>query len=153
MTEHIIIKPYTTEHPEYKIGLSLREKYLRKPLNKVFTPEELITDTKGVHFIGFTEGKIIGCVTGNRDNHQVKIRQMLVIPEYRNLGVGSLLLNYLENYFQTLGVSYFYLHSRQESINFYLKNSYKIVGKIFLELDIPHQKAEKIINLNLRQES
>jgi GNAT superfamily N-acetyltransferase len=79
---------------------------------------------------------------------QVKIRQMLVIPEHQKQGIGSLLLEQIEEVFLKLGVNYFYLHSRQESLGFYQKNGYIPTGKPFLEVGILHQRAEKYLISN-----
>jgi GNAT superfamily N-acetyltransferase len=143
MKDNITIQSVLINSQEYDQTLKLRQKYLREPLSLVFTPQELEQDRSAYHLIASHGDRIIGCVLGIPEERSVKIRQMLVIPEHRNKGIGSLLLNKIEEIFYELGISHFYLHARQESLNFYLKNGYIPVGNYFLELGITHQRADK----------
>lgn len=55
------------------------------------------------------------------------IREFCVLKEYRNNGLGSMLLNHAENNLKNLGVKQIYLTSdeNEKVKNFYLKNGYK----------------------------
>jgi N-acetylglutamate synthase-like GNAT family acetyltransferase len=143
MKDNITIQSVLIDSQEYDQTLKLRQKYLREPLGLVFTPKELEQDRSAHHLIARHEDRIIGCVLGIPEERSGKIRQMLVIPEHRNKGIGSLLLNKIEEVCHNLGVNHFYLHARQESLNFYLKNGYTKFGNLFSELGITHQRADK----------
>jgi GNAT superfamily N-acetyltransferase len=145
MKDNITIQSVLINSQEYDQTLKLRQKYLREPLGLVFTPQELEQDRNARHLIAYDIdiARVIGCVLGIPEERSVKIRQMLVIPEHRNKGIGSLLLNKIEEVCHNLGVNHFYLHARRESLNFYLKNGYIKVGNPFSELGINHQRADK----------
>jgi hypothetical protein len=144
MKNDILIKPVTFDSEEYYQAKQIREKYLRLPLGIVFTPKDLELDRYAYHMVAYHNDQIIGCVLGIQDNQKVKIRQMLVIPEYQKKGIGSLLLKKIEDVFHNLGINHFYLHSRQESLMFYQKNGYIPIGNSFIEVGISHQRADKI---------
>ncbi|MGI0482767.1 GNAT family N-acetyltransferase [Geminocystis sp. CENA526] len=143
--QNILIKSIDFESEEYYQAKQIRQEYLRTPLNLVFTDEDLETDRSACHVVAYDEDKIIGCVLGIPEDEKVKIRQMLVIPEYRHQGIGSLLLTKIEKIFCELNIKYFYLHARLESLEFYRKNGYIPTGDIFMEVGIPHQRADKLI--------
>ncbi|WP_373481065.1 GNAT family N-acetyltransferase [Geminocystis sp.] len=144
MTNNVLIKAVSFDSQEYYQAREIREKYLRLPLRIIFTDEDLEIDRYSYHFVAYNEqNMIVGCVLGIRENHQVKIRQMLVIPEYQKKGIGSLLLNKIEEFFYNLGINHFYLHGRKESIIFYQKNGYIFAGNSFIEVGIPHQRGDK----------
>jgi GNAT superfamily N-acetyltransferase len=145
MSDRFVIRSVSVDSHEYHQAWQLRQKYLREPLGLELTLQELEEDRNARHLIAYDIDipRVIGCVLGIQSEQTVKIRQMIVIPEYRNQGIGSLLLNKIEEIFYALGVNHFYLHARQESLNFYLKNGYTPVGNSFLELGITHQRADK----------
>ncbi|WP_017295157.1 GNAT family N-acetyltransferase [Geminocystis herdmanii] len=141
--KNILIKSVSFESEGYDQAKKIRQQYLRNPLGLVFTPEDLEIDRSACHVIAYDESKVIGCVLGIQEDKKVKIRQMLVIPEYQKKGIGSLLLTKIEDIFSDLGIKHFYLHARQESLKFYLKNRYTPIGETFIEVGIPHQRADK----------
>lgn len=55
------------------------------------------------------------------------IREFCILKEYRNKGLGSMLLNHAESTLKNLGVKQIYLTSdeNEKVKNFYLKNGYK----------------------------
>lgn len=143
MKNNILIKAIKFNSEAYYQAQEIREKYLRLPLGINFTPDDLEIDRHAYHMVAYNKDQIIGCVLGIKENEKVKIRQMLVIPEYQKQGIGSLLLKKIEEVFCDLGINHFYLHARQESIIFYQKNGYIFTGNSFLEVGIFHQRADK----------
>ncbi|BAQ66680.1 GNAT family N-acetyltransferase [Geminocystis sp. NIES-3709] len=143
LPNHILIKSFNFGSTEYYQAKEIRQKYLRTPLGIEFTPEDLNLDRIAHHIMAYDDNKIVGCVLGIQENNKVKIKQMLVIPDYQEKGIGSLLLNKIERVFYDLGINHFYLHSRQESLEFYQKNGYIPTGNNFIEVGILHQRADK----------
>ncbi|MGY8815283.1 MAG: GNAT family N-acetyltransferase [Gammaproteobacteria bacterium] len=69
-----------------------------------------------------------------------KIGRLAVLKEYRNLGVGSKLLNLLIDITKTQSVSDVYLHGQTHAKMFYNKHGFIEEGEIFDEAGIPHFK-------------
>ncbi len=130
----------------YLEALDLRNFYLRKPLGLSFTEDDRLEDQTAAHVVATQNDRVIGCVLGIEKNDRIKIRQMVVHPEFQRQGIGSLLLRKVEQIFIDRGYSSFFLHARVESLNFYLKNKYQPVGDTFYEVGILHQLMEKRID-------
>lgn len=84
-----------------------REKYFLKTLEEVRKYE-------GKIFLARDEGKIIGLIVGIINNEEEKgydfqapkrgrVTELVVSKKIRGKGIGKLLLNYMENYFKSVG--------------------------------------------------
>ena len=78
-------------------------------------------------------GRIIGSVRSNVDNNVCYIGKLIVHPDYQNKGIGTALMNSIEDYFN--GCKRYELFTGQKSVkNIYL---YKKLGyKVFKEENI-----------------
>ncbi|MCA1904539.1 MAG: GNAT family N-acetyltransferase [Cyanobacteria bacterium KgW148] len=130
---------------EYQQALNLRNLYLRQPLGIIFTKQELSQEPEAVHVVACEGDRVVGCGLGLRQNEWIKIRQMIVHPDYQNQGIGSSILQCLEQIFYSQNYRRFYLHSRYDRRGFYQKNGYQSVGDPFLEVGIVHQRMEKFL--------
>lgn len=94
-------------------------------------------------------GRIIGSVRANVNNNSCYIGKLIVHPDYQNKGIGTALMNSIENYF--MGCERYELFTGQKSVkNLYL---YKKLGyKVFKEEKISEKLAlvylEKIVTDN-----
>jgi GNAT superfamily N-acetyltransferase len=131
---------------EYQQALELRDLYLRQPLGIVFTDQELAKENEAIHVVALSNNVVIGCGLGLKQGEWVKIRQMIVHPQYQNQGIGSRILGQLEEIFYQQNYRYFYLHSRYDRRIFYSKNGYQYLGEPFLEVGILHQRMEKCLS-------
>ena len=69
---------------------------------------------------------------------------MAVDEGYRNAGVGTMLLQALEDYARSRGAHQIVLNSRDTAVNFYTKHGYEIAGEaptMFGVID--HKKLQK----------
>jgi GNAT superfamily N-acetyltransferase len=131
---------------EYQQALVLRDDYLRRPLGISFTAQELLNENIAVHVVAFNPPVVIGCGLALEQGNWIKIRQMVVHPDYQGQGIGSRILQHLEEIFSRQNYHRFYLHSRYDRRGFYLKNGYQTKGEPFLEVGIIHQRMEKFLS-------
>ncbi|MDB5222957.1 MAG: GCN5-related N-acetyltransferase [Chitinophagaceae bacterium] len=129
---------------EYQQMVELRNEILRKPLGLTFDPEELARETKDILIAAFEEDKILGCCLLTKvDNQCVRLRQMAVQNNLQGKGIGAAMLNYAENVARDAGYYKVIMHARKTATGFYEKLGYKITGKEFEEITIPHFIMEK----------
>ena len=133
---------------EYKLLVGLRDFVLRKPLNLVFTKEQLDAEENEIH-IGYwseDDNPLGVLLLRPLENGVIKMRQVAVHPHQQGRGIGQLLVEYSENYAKNLGYSIMELNARLEAVPFYEKLNYIKKGEQFTEVNIPHFKMVKDLN-------
>jgi len=129
---------------EYTQMVELRNDILRQPLGLVFDPEELARETEDILIAAFEEEKMLGCCLLTKvDNKGVRLRQMAVQNNLQGKGIGAAMMNYAENVARDAGYHKIIMHARKTAIGFYEKLGYKVTGKEFQEITIPHYVMEK----------
>lgn len=129
---------------EYNQMVELRNDILRQPLGLVFDPEELARETEDILIAAFEEEKMLGCCLLTKiDNKGVRLRQMAVQNNLQGKGIGAAMMNYAENVARDAGYNKIIMHARKTAIGFYEKLGYKVTGKEFQEITIPHFVMEK----------
>ncbi len=130
--------------PEYKQMVELRNEVLRKPLGITFEPGELERETEDILIAAFEEEKMLGCCLLTKvDKDSIRLRQMAVQNNLQGKGIGATMMNYAENVARDAGYKKMIMHARKTAIDFYKKSGYKISGKEFQEITIPHIIMEK----------
>ena len=84
-------------------------------------------------------GRLLPDVAG-RGPH---IGRMAVERQWRRSGVGGQVLAFLEEQARALGFRQITLHAQEYIKSFYAAHGYREVGKMFLEVDIPHREMTK----------
>ncbi len=136
------IVPYGTR--AYLETVVLREEVLRKPLGMKFHGKDLLEEKDQIHLSLWCGNECIAVtVLKPLDKENVKLRQMAVKEEYRGSGIGSALIALAERVAKAEGFTTISLHARMNALDFYLKNGYQPVGKVFTEVGIPHKKMFK----------
>jgi N-acetylglutamate synthase-like GNAT family acetyltransferase len=129
---------------EYNQMVELRNEILRKPLGLAFAPKELAREKEDILIGAFEEDKMLGCCLLTKvDNECVRLRQMAVQNNLQGKGIGASMMNYAENVARDAGYKKIIMHARKTATGFYDKLGYKITGKEFEELTIPHIIMEK----------
>ena len=133
---------------ELKEYYLLRWKILRKPLNKPLGSEKDELERESTHvFIKDGNNKVIA--TGRlhfKNDKDGQIRFMAVHEKFQRLGLGTKLLEYLENVALKNNVKNIFLHARDSALNFYLNNDYIVVEKSHLLFnEIQHWLMQKKI--------
>ena len=131
---------------DYHRLIKLRDRMLRIPLGLTFDPQDLQAESDHFHFAMVENDQIAACVVAvPLENGEAKIRQMCVDESFQSQGIGSQLMENVEQWLASRGYVRLILHARKEAIDFYLKLEYSPFGKPFEEVTIPHQAMEKRI--------
>ena len=129
---------------EYKQMVNLRYNILRKPLGLNFTEDELDKEKNEVLIAAFEDDQMLGCcMLVKIDDRTMRLRQMAVPNNLQGKGVGRALINFAENISRDLGYKRITMHARKNTVGFYEKFGYKIVGNEFIEITVPHFQMEK----------
>ena len=138
-------KPPTSAE-EFAEYFMFRWKMLRKPLNLPFGSEQDDLENTAFHIAAFYSEKIIGVGRLHSEpNNMARIRYMAVDNSFQKQGIGSHMLKELEKFSAVKKIQICWLYARQETINFYQKNGYEINGVAASDLEIPHQRMQKIL--------
>lgn len=98
------------------------------------------------HFLVFDDNnKPIATSRMRKVEDIVKIERVCILQEYRKLGIGKKLMEFMEkvaikNQFKVIS-----LHAQIKALNFYKNLGYKVCSEIFLDAGIKHCKMEKKI--------
>lgn len=124
---------------------NLRWEMLRKPWNKEHGSEKDDGDINALHFMAKVNGEIAGVARLQFNNpKQAQLRYMAVSTTHQKKGIGSLLINKLENTAKEYGASELILQARDVALDFYKRNNYIIVEKTYLLFDsIQHYLMKK----------
>ena len=131
--------------PMYDQSIYLRDKVLRKPLDMVFYPKDLVKETNCFHlaYVDVCE-EMIACLYLKKVNKKtLQLKQMAVKPEFQKKGYGSILVKEAENLAILKNFYTIILHAREEAVGFYQSLGYEIEGDIFYEIGIAHYKMTK----------
>lgn len=130
----------------YHQSVNLRYRLFRKPFNLQYLNQELQQEKNDKLFGAFLLSELIGfCAVRKLSDIEYQIRQMVVEPNYQKNGVGTLLIQEIENYLCGIKAEKIILDSRDESVNFYKKLGYKIEGEKFFKKTVYHWKMTKQI--------
>jgi predicted GNAT family N-acyltransferase len=124
--------------------VNLRYNILRKPLGLNFTEDELEKEKNEVLIAAFEDDQMLGCcMLVKIDDRTMRLRQMAVPNNLQGKGVGRALMNFAENISRDLGYKRITMHARKNTVGFYEKFGYKIIGTEFIEITVPHFQMEK----------
>ncbi|HPQ08701.1 MAG TPA: GNAT family N-acetyltransferase [Bacteroidia bacterium] len=141
-----MIKLATTKEELEKI-FQLRYEVLRKPWNQTY--ESSFDELDKISYNAFIEESSICIACGRLDilnSTTAQIRYMAVKPEYRGKHYGQQVLVYLEKLAKEKGIQKIILHARENAVDFYLKNNYKIIQPSHLLFNtIQHYLMEKTL--------
>jgi N-acetylglutamate synthase-like GNAT family acetyltransferase len=129
---------------QYLQMVNLRDNLLRRPLGLTFSHDELIKEIDDTLIVCTEDEKMLGCcILSKLDNNTARLRQMAVANNIQGKGVGASIINFAENIAADKGYKKIILHARDTVIGFYEKFGYNIVGKQFVEVNLPHHCMEK----------
>ena len=144
--DQIEIRSPKTEE-EWEKYDDFRWEILRKPLNIPHVPLKDDLEESSYHFMAITSSnEIVACGRLHMNNdEEAQIRYMGVSESIRRLGLGTLILDRLENQAKVLGANSISLNARNVALNFYKSLGYKAVGPYQSDTNIPHTKMEKFL--------
>lgn len=112
-------------------------------------PEEEELDqfeSDSVHFVLYDDyGKAAGAGRFRILDGFGKVERICVLKENRKTGAGVAVMNKIEEYAKSQGVSTLKLNAQTHAIPFYSKLGYETVSEEFLDAGIPHKTMKKLI--------
>jgi predicted GNAT family N-acyltransferase len=139
------IKPPQTEI-EFRQYYDLRWRILRAPWKQPRGSECDEYENIAIHAIAIDQhDAVIGVARLHQtDNTTAQIRYMAVQDRLQKRGVGTALLQYLEQQAIALGNRQIELNARETCVGFYIKQGYHVTGPgHILYGEIKHQKMQK----------
>ncbi len=142
-----ILQPNAPE--EWEAYYRLRYEILRKPWNQKENTTKDEWEDQSLHFLvmdDLNEPIATGRLQINSST-EGQIRSMAVREEYRNKGIGNLLIKTLEAECAKRGITTIVLDAREPALDFYKKNAYVVVADSYLLFGtIKHFRMTKQIN-------
>jgi len=118
---------------------------LRKPLKLSRGGEQDELEESSFHIAAYDDHKIIGVGRLHIEAGNIgRIRYMAVHDDYQSQGIGSRILQELEQLGRKNNIQTCWLNAREKALKFYSKNGYVLKGVSKSELPmIKHERMEK----------
>jgi GNAT superfamily N-acetyltransferase len=129
--ETIVVRSPRTPD-EWDAYYALRYRVLRQPWGAPPGSERDELEDSAVHRIAVeaSTGRIVGCGRiHQRPDGTAQIRFMAVAEDYRGRGIGSMLLESLQQWAWERGIVTIVLYARTTAIPFYLQHGYRVVER------------------------
>lgn len=99
-------------------------------------------DDASTHFVAEEAERVIGTARLRplEDNEAGKAERVAVLAEFRNRGIGGLLMDRLEFEAWRMGLLRVVLHAQVSALEFYRRRGYQEEGPRFFEAGIEHQE-------------
>ncbi len=142
----IIKEPRTPE--EFSAYYELRWKLLREPWGRPQGSEKDDNEREAYHLmtINTNSKEVVGVGRIHLNNpEEAQIRYMAIVKNYEDQGIGSQILEKLEEHAkEKWEVKRIILNARENALNFYEKFNYKKIKKAHILFgEIPHYRMEK----------
>jgi len=126
---------------------NFRWEVLRKPLKMSHIPLKDNLEEVSIHLMGVTsEGKVLACGRLHLNtSEEAQIRYMGVSEDLRRSGIGSKMINKLEEEAINQGANQIMLNARENAVAFYKSLGYFEAGPYESDIQIPHTRMEKKI--------
>lgn len=111
-------------------------------------PEEEEIDqheSEAVHFVLYQDGTAAGAGRFRVLDGIGKVERICVLKEYRKTGAGIAVMNEIEEYAKSQGITTLKLNVQTHAIPFYSKLGYETISEEFLDAGIPHKTMKKTI--------
>jgi predicted GNAT family N-acyltransferase len=117
---------------------------------KVFVEEEGVDpdleydqEEEAHHYLLLLGGKALATARWRETDKGIKLERFAVLPEFRNRGLGGIILMEVINDVVPLG-KIIYLHSQLRAVPFYERHGFVKEGEIFYEAGMGHYYMKKI---------
>lgn len=101
-------------------------------------------DKTASHFVVYEKDSAIGAGRIRETTDRIgKVERVCILPEYRGLHLGKLIMRALEDHGKELHFSKIVLNAQSHAIPFYESIGYVITSPEFLDAGIPHKAMEK----------
>ncbi len=131
-----IIEPQSSQ--EFEAYYLIRYNTLRKPWNQPIGSEKDNHEAESIHAMAVNENnEVLGvCRLQYNSETEAQLRFMGVINEAQGLGIGRLLIDYMELKAKNHGTRTMILQARENALDFYKKCGYSVKEKTFKLWDL-----------------
>lgn len=144
---NILMAP--SEAEDYNRIFRLRWEILRRPWGQAEGSEQDKEEFASIHraIINLeNEDVVLACGRIQQTGEQLaQVRYMAVNDAFRGQGLGSQVLQSLEEAAQEMEIKQVFLHAREPAVSFYLRLSYQLKEEISPFLGIRHFRMEKLL--------
>ena len=102
-------------------------------------------DNKSIHILVLLGKKPIGCARIRIINQSAKLERIAILKEYRGMGYGKDLVDFLVKFCLSKGITNVYMNAQYYLKDFYSGIGFKEEGQAFNEAGIKHIKMEYAI--------
>lgn len=103
-------------------------------------------DETASHFVVYLNNDPIGAGRIRETDTGIgKVERVCVLPDYRGLHLGKLIMQALENHGAEQGYKKIVLNAQSHALRFYENIGYVATSPEFMDADIPHRAMEKNI--------
>lgn len=143
---NIIMRQIDYLSKDYEDSVDIRNEVFRKPQGLDIRDEDLSSDKDMVMYGGFIDNKMMATIFYlPLDQETAQVKSVIVIDEYRNLGLGRYLMEFIEDEIKAKGFKKIKLMARVTIQGFYEKLGYKPISESFLYYKTPHLYMEKYL--------
>ena len=137
-----------TSEEEWERYDNFRWEVLRKQLKMSHIPLKDNLEEASIHLMGVTsKGKVLACGRLHLNtSYEAQIRYMGVSEDLRRSGIGSKMIEKLEEEAINQGANQIMLNARENAVAFYKSHGYFEVGPYESDIQIPHIRMEKQIS-------
>lgn len=134
--------------PSFHEMLDLRLEILKRPLGLGFELKDIQEEYRDIHLGAFDlYDNLIGClVLSPRGEKEIQMRQVAVVQQQQQSGIGSSMVKEAEVIAHQLGFERMFCHARKPVVPFYTRLAYQVEGDEFIEVNLPHLKMWKKTN-------
>ncbi len=149
---HTEIKAHTTTAMDV-FPINYSEKHIAELVHeirrRVFVVEQHIDpmiefdtyENDSQHYLAYFKNKAVGTARWRVTDEGIKMERFSVLKEYRNSGMGTLLVQKILSDVVPYGKK-IYLHAQTTTVRFYEKAGFMVASDLFYEANIPHYKME-----------
>lgn len=140
MSKQISLRVFTLDDSELaEAAFAIRKKVFVEEQN--VSPEEEYDEFEesSRHFLLFADEVPVATARWRKTKDGIKLERFAVLPEFRNAGLGSAILNAVLEEVLPVGGK-IYLHAQVPAMNLYKRAGFAAVGDLFYEAGIPHFK-------------
>lgn len=131
---------------EYEDAINIRRRVFVEEQDVPLHLELDEYDSEAVHFVVYDEDTPFGAGRIRVIEPGIgKVERVCILPSYRGQKLGNLIMQCMEDYSFSAGITKLKLNAQSQAITFYEKRNYTINSPEFLEAGIPHRAMEKQI--------
>lgn len=97
-------------------------------------------DEGSLHVLGEKDGEPVATGRIRVLGETAKLERLAILPDYRGKGYGNKLLRYMLEIAADRGAHRFTLHAQVVAVSFYQRHGFQVIGPVFDEAGIAHQK-------------